>query len=559
MVCLRSSVRNTGFFRSCQTGPKGVLALRFLAYSLIAILLVCTGADSAHAAKKKAAPQGNPKYASIVMDADTGMIISQSHADHIRHPASLTKMMTLMILFEYLDSGQITLKDRIPVSKTAAAAPPSKIGIPAGGSIKVEDAIYALVTKSANDISVAIAEFMAGTEPRFAKAMTERARAIGMDKTVFRNASGLPDPKQVTSARDMAKLARYILVRYPHHYHFFGTKQFTYRGHTYGNHNRLLNSYKGMDGFKTGYINASGFNLVASAKRDGRRIIGVVFGGRTSQSRNDHMVEILNNGFRKLPDVRVAGIAPLDQPVAPVPAKKPDVTAFNALVASAAAMPLPTAKDGVSEQPSSFTSLASLETAGSKIAVPGPALSQEQIKAAAARDAAVDETLQDGMFSELIGQGDYDPAVSKRLETGLLAVAVHTGAYKPNPAPATAVEKSLREVGHAMFSQMGKDAPETQAASPASIDNKEWKEIYSGDNWSIQIGAYNSRVATDSALRKAQGKLPADLTNAKPVAVPLRTADGIVFRARLAGLNKNDAERACKFFKDCLTIAPRAE
>ncbi len=532
--------------------------MRFLGLILIAALTIVAGVNPAHAAKKKSSSQGNPKYASIVMDADTGMVIQQNYADAIRHPASLTKMMTIMILFEYLDSGQISLKDRIPISAKAAAASPSKIGLPAGSTIRVEDAILALVTKSANDIAVAVAEFMAGTEPRFAKAMTDRARDIGMEKTVFRNASGLPEPKQVTTARDMAKLARYILVRYPHHYHYFGTKQFTYRGTTYGNHNKLMLSYKGMDGFKTGYINASGFNLVASAKRDGRRLIGVVFGGRTSASRNAHMADILNQGFGKLPDVRVASITPNDTPMPP---KKPDVAAYNALVASVAAEAIapPSAKPGVTKEPSSFTSLAALDTSTTKIAV--PVLTPEQI-ADANRKEAVSESLENGMFSELIGQGDYDPAVSKRLETGLLAVAVHTGAYKPNPAPATPVEKSLREVGHAMFAQMGSGAQDGAAGipvDPASIDKKEWKEIYSGDDWSIQIGAYNSRVATDSALRKAQAKLPKDLAGAKPVAVPLRSADGIVFRARFAGLNKSDAARACKYFKDCLTIAPRTQ
>lgn len=530
------------------------------------MMLVCGGADTAHAAKKKKSAQGNPNYASIVMDADTGMIIRQSYADKALHPASLTKMMTLMILFEYIDNGQVSLKDRIPISAKAAAAPPSKIGLPAGSSIKVEDAIYALVTKSANDIAVAVAEFMAGTEPRFASVMTQRAREIGMDRTLFRNASGLPDSKQVTTARDMARLARYILMRYPHHYHYFGTKQFTYRGQTYGNHNKLMLSYKGMDGFKTGYINASGFNLVASAKRDGRRLIGVVFGGRTSASRNAHMADILNDGFSKIKDIRVAGIP--DGTDSPVPARKPSspgtavtpsaeaLALAAAAEASAAARAQQTATQGT--PPSSFTSLSSLHT-DTKIAVPAAQAQQQQQQIDIARSEAVANSLESGVFSELIGQGDYDPAVSKRLETGLLAVAVHKGDYKPNPAPATPVEKSLREVGHAMFSQMTPAQPSAPKAEPASIDPSEWKEIYSGDDWSVQIGAYNSRVATDRALRKAQAKLPRDLSSAKPVAVPLRTSEGVVFRARLAGLTKSDAKRACTLFKDCLTIAPQTQ
>jgi D-alanyl-D-alanine carboxypeptidase len=473
-------------------------------------------------------------------------------------------MMTLMILFEYIDNGQVTLKDRIPISAKAAAAPPSKIGLAAGSSIKVEDAIYALVTKSANDISVAIAEFMAGSESRFATVMTQHARDIGMDRTLFRNASGLPDPKQVTTARDMARLARYMLMRYPHHYHYFGTKQFTYRGQTYGNHNKLMLSYKGMDGFKTGYINASGFNLVASAKRDGRRLIGVVFGGRTSKSRNDHMAEILDDAFSKIKDVNVAGIPDgTEKPV--VPGRKPG-TAISpealALASNAEASAVARAAKAAGQQttPSSFTSLSSLQTTHT-LAIP-PDQQKQQAAADIARSEAVNTSLESGVFSELIGQGDYDPAVSKRIETGLLAVAVHKGDYKPNPKPSTPVEKSLREVGHAMFSQM---TPTQQlptppsAPTPASVNPSDWKEIYSGDAWSIQIGAYNSRVATDRALRKAQARLPQDLSSAKPVAVPLRTSEGMMFRARLSGLNKKDAQRACTFFKDCLTIAPQTQ
>lgn len=527
--------------------------MRFLATILLVAVFAAgiTGASTDAFAKKKS--QGNPKYASIVMDADTGMILRQSYADKSLHPASLTKMMTLMILFEYLDSKQITLRDRIPISKNAAAAPPSKLGLSVGSSIRVEDAIYALVTKSANDIAVAVAEFMAGSESRFASEMTKRARAIGMDRTLFRNASGLPDNRQVTTARDMARLARYILMQYPHHYHYFATKQFTYRGNTYGNHNKLMYSYKGMDGFKTGYINASGFNLVASAKRDGHRLIGVVFGGRTSKSRNAHMAEILDESFKRVGNVRVAAV-PLENPPPP-PARKPDITRLSsdalALAARAGGAPLPTAAP--LHPDTGYTSLAALQTTKTKMTVPDTASDL-----AAERAAAINKSLESGAFSELIGQGDYDPAVSKRIETGLLAMAVHKGDYKPNPEPATAVENSLREVGLAMFSKVGSDNNNGPAPiKTASVDDGEWKEIYSGDEWAIQIGAYNSRVATDRALRVAQARLPQAFSSAKAVAVPLRTSEGVVFRARLAGLNKSEAQKACGYFKDCLTIAPK--
>ncbi|MCB1556154.1 MAG: D-alanyl-D-alanine carboxypeptidase, partial [Alphaproteobacteria bacterium] len=240
----------------------------------------------------------NPRYASIVMDADTGMILSERYADKQVHPASLAKMMTLVLTFDAIAQGRLALNDRIVISRHAASMVPSKLDLAPGETIRVEDAIYALVTKSANDVAVALAEAIGGTETRFARQMTARAWAIGMNNTRFRNASGLHDRYQVTTARDMAKLARYILNEYPDYYPYFGTRHFSYQGKDYENHNRLLGRYTGMDGSKTGYIQASGFNLVASARRDGHRIVGVVFGGRTAKSRNAHMVALLDNGFR---------------------------------------------------------------------------------------------------------------------------------------------------------------------------------------------------------------------------------------------------------------------
>ncbi|MBU0800737.1 MAG: D-alanyl-D-alanine carboxypeptidase, partial [Alphaproteobacteria bacterium] len=241
------------------------------------------------AAPTIAQAEANPRYASFVMDADTGQVLHQSNADKSLHPASLVKMMTLSMAFDELAAGRLSLRDRITVSKHAASMVPSKLNIPAGGTISVEDAIYALVTKSANDIAVAMGEKIGGTESQFAAMMTRKAREIGMTRTTFKNASGLHNQQQVSSARDMAKLARYIIKNYPQYYTYFSTKEFSYKGNSYHNHNRLMSSYKGMDGMKTGFIGPSGFNLVASAVRNDRRLIGVVFGGRTAASRNAHM------------------------------------------------------------------------------------------------------------------------------------------------------------------------------------------------------------------------------------------------------------------------------
>ncbi len=242
----------------------------------------------------------NSKYASIVVDVGTGSILYESNANKVLYPASLTKMMTLLMLFEALDKGKIRLNERMYVSNHAASMPPSKVNLPVGGTIRVKDAIYLLVTKSANDVAVVVAERLGGNEKAFARKMTRKAKALGMSRTRFTNASGLHDKRQVSTASDMVKLARYLIFEYPQYYHYFSTKYYTYKGVRYKNHNNLLKKYKGMDGLKTGYIRASGFNLVASVNRDGRRVIAVVFGGKTAKRRDAHMANLLNKSYKKL-------------------------------------------------------------------------------------------------------------------------------------------------------------------------------------------------------------------------------------------------------------------
>ncbi len=233
------------------------------------------------------------KYASIVVDATTGDVLYAVNPDARRYPASLTKMMTLYVLFEDLERGRYRLDSRLSVSANAATQPPSRIGLRPGDTISVEDAIEALVTKSANDAAAAIGENVAGSVPAFADRMTRTARAIGMTNTRFRNANGLPDPGQYTTARDMMKLGVALQVRFPTYYGYFQTRSFTFRGRTMGNHNNLLGRVEGVDGIKTGYINASGFNLVSSVKRDGRRLVAVVMGGRTARTRDAHMIQLI--------------------------------------------------------------------------------------------------------------------------------------------------------------------------------------------------------------------------------------------------------------------------
>lgn len=291
-------------------------------FVLLALVMIL--ASPAEAARKKIAARTKAvdKYAAIVVEADSGRVLYDRYADKPLYPASLTKMMTLYLTFEALDAGRITKNQRIWVSSHAASMAPSKLGLQPDTNIRVEDAILALVTKSANDAAVALAESLGGTESRFARLMTEKAAELGMEHTVFKNASGLHDRGQFSTARDMAILSRALIVNYPRHYRYFSTKSFTYAGVTYSNHNKLMYSYEGMDGIKTGYVEPSGFNLAASVARDGKRLIGVVFGGKTATSRNIHMAALLNDSFAKLSDAPRIALADT-APRLPVPVKKP--------------------------------------------------------------------------------------------------------------------------------------------------------------------------------------------------------------------------------------------
>src|SRR5438477_5568138 len=241
----------------------------------------------------------SPQFSSIIVDGNSGAVLSSNNPDGIRRPASLTKIMTLYLLFERLDAGKMKLDTEMEVSEHASEQAPTKLGLKPGQTLKVEDAIRALVTKSANDAAVVIAEARAGDEDSFAKMMTRKARALGMSKTVYRNASGLPNDDQITTARDQATLGRAIQDRFPRHYRYFATSTFVYKGNAIRNHNRLLGNVEGVDGIKTGYTRASGFNLVSSMRRGNRHLVGVVLGGRSGSSRDATMRSLLAENLDK--------------------------------------------------------------------------------------------------------------------------------------------------------------------------------------------------------------------------------------------------------------------
>lgn len=305
----RSAANRTRGARNRRHGGRPRPVVPVIAAIAATLLLLAIGATSKTALANSAA---------IVLDAETGAVLYAYQPDEPLRPASLTKMMTIYMAFEALETGRLRLDQKLTVSRRATWQRPSRLGLRRGRTITVKQAILALVTKSANDVAVVLAEALAGTEQRFAAQMVARARALGMNNTSFRNASGLHHPQQWTTARDMAKLAAALISDYPKHYRYFATTTFSWSGRRYKNHNALLAEYDGMDGIKTGYTRQSGYNLAASAERDDRRLIGVVLGNRSTALRDWQMKTLLDFGFGKLQNADPAdsgnSLPYLDQP-----------------------------------------------------------------------------------------------------------------------------------------------------------------------------------------------------------------------------------------------------
>lgn len=285
----------------------------------------------------------NSKYASLVIDGDSGAVLHQENAGSKRYPASLTKVMTLYLTFEALSNGKLKIDQKLKVSSKAANQAPSKMGLRSGETITVRDAIISLIIKSANDCAVVLAEGIAGSEWQFALMMNQKAKDLGMNHTNFRNASGLHDSRQVTTAFDLARLAVAIRRDFPGYYHLFSRTQFTYKGKTINTHNRVLKKYPGADGLKTGYVNASGFNLITTVDRGGRRLVGVVMGGKTSRSRDIHMIKLLDQAsYLQASLKQSSAYAAYNGDFIPVPVFKDE-----ALKKRVAEIPVPITKDTI--------------------------------------------------------------------------------------------------------------------------------------------------------------------------------------------------------------------
>lgn len=436
-----------------------------------------------------AAPaQANPKYAGIVVDAKTGKVLYSENADALRYPASLTKMMTLYLTFEALERGKIKLSSRVPVSKNAAKEPPSKLGVGAGNSLTVEQAIMALVTRSANDVATALGEFLGGSEDRFARIMTQKARALGMTRTVYRNAHGLPNTAQVTTARDQARLGIALRQHFPQYYSYFSTRSFRFGKQVIGNHNRLLGNVRGVDGIKTGYTRASGYNLVTSAVADGRSVVGVVLGGTSGGARDQQM--------RKL----VAAYLP-----------KASTRGSGNLVAETRAAP--TLENEAATEMAAVSAFTLPETGP----VPSYRYEGDRVETAYAAVAT-------GGSAEVVGKRALAASLKQQRE-----VAV------PEPAPEFMPEQG--DTGGAV------DALTTSSTAVA-----ETADVPSG--WVIQIGATPDRGQAEDLLAKARDEGGKALSGAKPFTVAFANGNSQLFRARFGGFASQDrATAACKTLK----------
>ncbi|CAN7421607.1 D-alanyl-D-alanine carboxypeptidase [Pararhizobium sp. LjRoot235] len=436
------------------------------------------------------------QYAGIVVDAKTGKVLYSEDADSLRYPASLTKMMTLYLTFEALEAGKISKSTPVPFSKRASAEPPSKLGVRAGQSITVEQAILALVTRSANDASTALGELLGGSEERFGRIMTNKARALGMTRTTYRNANGLPNTAQMTTARDQARLGIALRQHFPQYYPYFSTRSFRFGKQTIGNHNRLLGNVRGVDGIKTGYTRAAGFNLVTSAQADGRSIVGVVLGGRSGGARDTQMRALV---AKYLPAASRRGGGDLIAETADAPTMQ----------AQAAEQP---AEAAVAATGGSFN----LPNSGP---VPDFRYSGETTQSIEVAYAEPAKVSANPVLNESIAPNTLE-AQSRKIA-------------KAAPVPAAAVDNQITN-------SVVKPAVETPVSATESTPA----------GWVIQIGATPDKDQAMTLLGKAKDKGGKALRGATPFTVAFASGDGHLYRARFGGFaNQDKAVNACKTLK----------
>jgi len=501
----------------------------------------------------------DPRAASMVIDANSGAVLHNQAADEPVHPASLTKMMTLYMTFELIEMGRLDYTTKIKMTEEAAAAAPSKLELEPGEEVTLLDAIKGLVTKSANDVAVALAQHIAGSEVNFARLMTRKAREIGMTHTTFRNASGLPDPEQVTTARDMLTLALHLQDDFPRHYTLFATRTFTYAGHIYRNHNTLLTRYRGTDGIKTGYTRASGFNLVSSVRRDGKHLVAAVFGGDTARERNVRMQSLLNAAFAKASTKITRKPAPVLVARAPQPAraKPPRRLADTATEKQGAPPPSP---EPASPAPAREreTSIAVAKVRRVLIGADAHAApaAQSEITAAAPRPvfavavAAGSSTQPAPPRFAPLAPAAHDGAPTAQTTSGLglppstlSAQAADLKRGAPSPAPALAPAPPPQEV--ASISPRPESKPHGKAKSARGP-------------FEIQIGAYSDSADAERHMAAARQRTNGMLDPYRAIAIPVQSGTNQLYRARFRGFDATAANETCVQLKrmqiDCFVL-----
>jgi D-alanyl-D-alanine carboxypeptidase len=510
------------------TGPLCLL-------SVLAIFLLSLSAFT------QPASAAENKYAGLVIDGNTGKTLFAKNADARRYPASLTKMMTLYVLFEELEAKRLTLSTKLKVSANAAKQPPSKLGVKAGTTIKVEDAILALVTKSANDVAVVIAEHIGGSVSGFAARMNREARAIGMNSSTFRNPHGLPDSGQYTTARDLARLAVALQDRFPTYYPYFSKRSFTYRGVRIRNHNRLLGSVTGVDGIKTGYTRASGFNLVTNVVRDRRHIVAVVMGGKSAGRRDAHMRDLIakylpkaSRGARTAP-LLVADATSDEAEEAPAAAETTAAAAAEALIADART---PRARPAIEAEDAAVLSYAAAEA-------PADVVSQAMAETESAD--VSEEDAENATEGDLSDADEVVDPIAARIQTAT-AVAEFADIEIAGGNASDPIGK-LTELARI---RAGVNEIVAGPARPATTPGDE-------GGWHIQIGAVPTAEGAEALIEKAQAKMGPVLASLHPLTLSVEHRGSTLYRARFAGFDDKEAARtACQKLKrqdfSCLAV-----
>jgi D-alanyl-D-alanine carboxypeptidase len=482
-----------------------------------------------------ASPTDPAKDAALIVDGATGKVLYARNENAERHPASLTKMMTLYLLFDALKAGKVTMTTPLPVSRHAAAQKPTKLNLRPGQTIDVDTAIRAIVIRSANDVAVVIAEALGGTESHFGEMMTAKARQFGMRQTNYHNASGLPDPLQITTAADLAILARHVAYDYPQYFSYFGLSGFKYKGTWYPTHDNLIGRYDGADGIKTGYTGASGFNLVSSVTRDGHHIIGVVMGGRTAVRRDLEMVRLLDQTFTQIaanPALVASRTVPW-QAVAQAQGTQPATAGFT--------LPQVTTNGG-----NRFASLAP---------VPNTVQSDDE-------DAAESVRAPDEDFAVIHAEGIHAAAPAKAAPAKAVPAsqpavpaARPTPKYQvanvrlPAPRPDTARADGFLAAQQAGLVKAAVNVPRPQMRPSVKEETGEGDQDVTptpGHNWTIQIGAYADKALAAAQLKAYAGKSQDVLARASQIISPSQTATGhTLYRARFGLYAEQEARDVC--------------